>query len=82
MAGHSHDHHDDHALDHHDLGDGKAAYRRIFQVFIALGVLTVLELPAAELDSAVLLFIFAFLKAALVVYFFMHVYRLWREDAH
>ena len=82
MAGHSHDHHDDHALEHHDLGDGKAAYRRIFIILILLGVLTIVELPAAETGSAILLFIIAFGKAALVVYFFMHVYRLWREDAH
>ena len=33
-------------------------------------------------NSPVFLFIVAFIKAVLVVYFFMHVYRLWRGDAH
>lgn len=77
------DHHKEKAVqDHHDLGDGKAAYRRIFIVFLVLGALTALEFFVTPLESAVLLFIIAFLKAAIVVYFFMHVYRLWREDTH
>ncbi len=75
-------HHEKPAVQLHDLGDGKAAYRRIFLVFVTLAVLTIIEFLVTPLESAVLLFILAFLKAALVVYFFMHVYRLWREDAH
>jgi len=63
-----------------------AAYRQVTIVFIALVVLTALEYvmgdPEFGLNSPVFLFIVAFIKAALVVYFFMHVYRLWREDDH
>lgn len=78
----SDNHHKETAVTHHDLGDGKAAYRRIFLVFLALAVLTIIEFLVTPLESVVLLLILAFLKAAIVVYFFMHVYRLWREDAH
>ena len=68
----------------HDLGDGKAAYRTILIVAGVLGVITVAEIFLAEMTngSAVIMFILGFLKAALVVWFFMHVYRLWRGDAH
>lgn len=60
-----------------------SAYRLIFNVFVALAVLTGIEyIVGLYLPSAVLLFIIALIKGALVVYFFMHVYRLWREDAH
>ena len=59
-----------------------ADYRLILIVAIVLGVLTVLEALLADLGSAILMFIIAFIKAGLVGYFFMHIYRLWREDAH
>lgn len=62
----------------------QAAYRLLTIIFVILLVLTGLEgwLGALENPSAVFLFIIAFGKAALVVYYFMHVYRLWREDEH
>ena len=61
----------------------KAAYNTIFRVFVVLAVLTIIEYYVGIfLPSAVFLFILAFGKGALVVYYFMHVYRLWREDAH
>ena len=67
----------------YDLGDGKAAYRRITVVAIVLGIITVAEyFIALYTSSAVIMFILGFLKAALVVWFFMHVYRVWRGDAH
>jgi hypothetical protein len=34
------------------------------------------------LGSPVLLLILALLKAAAIVYFFMHVTRLWKEESH
>lgn len=59
------------------------AYRRGMYVFIALVVLTIVEyFIGVALNSAVLLFIVALLKAALIVQFFMHIYRLWREESH
>ena len=53
-------------------------------VFIGLMVLTAVEFAIANLPnpSTVLLIIIGLIKAALIVYFFMHVYRLWREEKH
>ena len=65
--------------------DNKAAAFRIgWMVFIALAVLTVVEyiISVSALYSMVLLWIIALLKAAAIVYFFMHVTRLWREESH
>lgn len=66
------------------MSDAKAAaYRRGMYVFVALVILTIIEyFVGVALNSAVLLFILALLKAALIVQFFMHIYRLWREEAH
>lgn len=62
-----------------------AAFREVNIVALVLAALTLLEYFMAEsetFNSPVFLFIVAFIKAVLVVYFFMHVYRLWRGDAH
>jgi cytochrome c oxidase subunit 4 len=61
----------------------KAALRIGTYVFIALFVLTIGEYIVSQtIDSTVLLLIIALLKAAPIVYFFMHVSRLWREENH
>jgi caa(3)-type oxidase subunit IV len=64
--------------------DKKAAFRQITVVFIALAILTVVEFAVSQaLDGAAIpLFIIALLKAGLIVQFFMHIYRLWREESH
>lgn len=60
-----------------------AAFRTLFYVFVALAVLTIVEyVLGLYYPSAVLLLIMAFGKTVLIVNFFMHVYRLWREEAH
>ena len=61
-----------------------AALRIGTYVFIALFVLTILEYIISQADtvSTVLLLIIALLKAAPIIYFFMHVTRLWREESH
>ena len=60
-----------------------AAFRIGTYVFIALAVLTIAEyFVSIALNSTVLLLIIALLKAAAIVYFFMHVTRLWREESH
>lgn len=65
------------------MEDKKTAALRIgTYVFIGLAVLTIVEYFASDLGSAVLLLIIALLKAAAIVYFFMHVTRLWREESH
>lgn len=62
----------------------KADYRRNIYVFIALAILTLVEFYIAiNLENpAVPLFIIALVKAGLIVQFFMHIYRLWREEEH
>ncbi|MFZ0546208.1 MAG: cytochrome C oxidase subunit IV family protein [Candidatus Promineifilaceae bacterium] len=62
-----------------------AVYRQGVLIFIILAILTGAEfgVSRATNGSAVLLFIIAFLKAGLIVQFFMHIYRLWRvEEDH
>jgi len=62
----------------------KAAQRNGFYIFVALLVLTIVESIVGGLETpiTVLLLIIALVKAALIIYFFMHVYRLWREESH
>lgn len=60
-----------------------AAYRRGVYVFLVLVVLTIVEFfVGVSINSVALLFILALLKAALIVQYFMHIYRLWREESH
>ena len=53
-------------------------------VAIALAVLTIIELIVAiTIGSAVFLILLATIKAVLVLYYFMHVSRLWSaEEEH
>lgn len=62
----------------------KSAQRTGLYVFLALLVLTIAESIVGSLETpiTVLLLIIALVKAALIIYFFMHVYRLWREESH
>ncbi|MCH7705504.1 MAG: cytochrome C oxidase subunit IV family protein [Chloroflexi bacterium] len=60
-----------------------SALRRGIVVLIALGVFTAIEyvIPLA-LDSGSMPFlvVIGLAKAALIVYYFMHVAQLWREE--
>lgn len=59
------------------------SYRQIIIVSIVLAVLTGVEyIVALSFPSAVFLLLIALIKAAVIVQFFMHVYRLWREESH
>jgi cytochrome c oxidase subunit 4 len=50
-------------------------------VALILAVMTVIEYYVGLLyPSATVLFLISLVKGALVLYFFMHVYRLWRPD--
>ncbi len=63
----------------------QAAFRQGINVALVLGVLTVLEaaLTFAGISSATWFLIISLFKSALVVQYFMHVYRLWRsEESH
>lgn len=59
-------------------------YRRGFNTFVALFVLTVIEyfVGAVENPSAVLLILLAIAKAALVLNIFMGITKLWRGGDH
>lgn len=60
-----------------------AAFRQIYIVFVVLAVLTVAEfVVSTTIGSTVLLLLIALAKSALIVQFFMHIYRLWREEEH
>jgi len=67
-----------------EIDSGKKAAKRIgIYVFLALMVLTLIEFAVGVyLNSTMGLFITMLLKSALIVYYFMHVYRLWREESH
>jgi caa(3)-type oxidase subunit IV len=59
------------------------SYRLIIIVSIVLAALTVAEyFVALAYPSAVFLLLIALIKAAIIVQFFMHIYRLWREESH
>jgi heme/copper-type cytochrome/quinol oxidase subunit 4 len=62
----------------------KASFRQGIMVFVALAILTVIEVVIAAYldDPAVPLVIIALVKAGLIVQYFMHIYRLWREESH
>jgi len=62
----------------------RAEIRRNIIVGAVLAVLTVLEFwIALNLDNpTVALLIVALIKAALIVQYFMHIYRLRREEEH
>jgi heme/copper-type cytochrome/quinol oxidase subunit 4 len=68
-----------------NMADGKkAAMRRGNVVLVLLALLTIVEFYIAlHSVSTVLLLIVALLKAAVVAWVFMHMYRLWRgEESH
>ena len=62
----------------------KADYRQGIIIFIALAVLTAIEYFAATglANPAVPVVLINIVKAALIIWYFMHIYRLWREEAH
>jgi cytochrome c oxidase subunit 4 len=66
------------------MNDKKAAaYRLGLITLVILAVLTIAEyFVAVSLESLVLLFIIAVVKAAVIVQNFMHIARLWREESH
>lgn len=62
----------------------KEAYRQIFMIFLILAVFTGVEYGISQManPSTILLFLIALVKASLIVNYFMHIYRLWREESH
>lgn len=60
------------------------AYRQGIWVGLGLAVLTVIEFVISQVlpGGAVFLILIALIKAAIIVQYFMHVYRLWRAEEH
>ena len=80
MSDHSHSEKEVVAVD-------RSVYRRGFNTFFALAVLTAIEFVAGSEDfvaepSAVLLILLAVAKAALVMNVFMGITKLWRGGDH
>jgi caa(3)-type oxidase subunit IV len=60
-----------------------AAFRQGIAVLVTLAILTGIEYwTSLATGSVVFLFIIALAKAGLIVNYFMHVAKLWREEAH
>lgn len=60
----------------------QAAYQRGVVIFVLLAVLTGIEyVVGAFANLPVVLVLFAIIKAGLVLYFFMHISRLFNLDA-
>ncbi|MEW5986401.1 MAG: cytochrome C oxidase subunit IV family protein [Chloroflexota bacterium] len=61
-----------------------AAFGLGVRIFVWLAILTGVEfgVSLATDGSATLLLIMAVAKVALIVYYFMHIYSLWREEGH
>lgn len=65
-----------------------AAYRLGLITLAMLAVLTIIEffvavyVQSVYVQSLVLLFIIAVVKAAIIVQNFMHIARLWRQESH
>ncbi len=60
-----------------------AAFRLGLQVIVILGVLTAIEFAVATgMDSSATgpVLVLAVIKAALILYYFMHVAQLWRRE--
>lgn len=63
--------------------DKTAALRQGVLIFVYLAVLTALEyFVAVAMDAVPLLVVIAIVKAGLVLYYYMHIYRLNEEDEH
>lgn len=62
----------------------KTEYRRNVLVFLGLAVLTVVEfIVAINMEKpAVPLILISLIKSGLIINYFMHVYRLWRQEEH
>jgi hypothetical protein len=62
----------------------RAALRQGIYVGLGLAVLTAIEfaISQAPANLAVFLIIISVIKAAVIAYYFMHVYRLWRVEEH
>ncbi len=58
-----------------------AAYRMSATVFLALAILTGIEYFVSQVSSsATIMMLLGLVKAYAVVYYFMHINRLWTQD--
>ena len=71
------------AMDVALLSRRSAAYRQGLVVLAGLAILTGVEyVVGVTLSSVALLLVLGLIKAALIAQYFMHIYRIWSEEAH
>ena len=71
-------------VDQETLVGRKAAYRQGLIVLIGLALLTLVEyvLAVALNGSVGFLFVIALIKAGIIIQYYMHLNRVWDEEAH
>lgn len=70
--------------DNVEVKQKRTVYRQGIYVFLVLAVLTAVEFAVFRVTSGAIvpIMVLALVKAGLIVQYFMHVYRLWREESH
>ncbi len=71
-------------VDEKTLAARRAAYLQGILVLVGLAILTALEfvIATAAGGSVVLLFLVALIKAGLILQYYMHLRKVWGEEAH
>ncbi len=61
----------------------QAAYRKGLYVLIGLVILTIAEVILARTAAAAIaILVIDVIQAGMIAYYFMHIYRLWSQEAH
>ncbi len=65
------------------MSEKQQALRRGFWVLVGLVILTIVEVVLSRTAAAVIaILVIDVIQAAMIAYYFMHIYRLWSQEAH
>ena len=65
------------------MSEKQQAFRRGFWVLVGLVILTIVEVVLSRTSAAVIaILVIDVIQAAMIAYYFMHIYRLWSQEAH
>ncbi len=65
------------------MSEKQQAFRRGFWVLVGLVILTIVEVVLSRTAAAVIaILVIDVIQAAMIAYYFMHIYRLWSQEAH
>lgn len=65
------------------MSEKQQAFRRGFSVLVGLVILTIVEVVLSRTAAAVIaILVIDVIQAAMIAYYFMHIYRLWSQEAH